>query len=122
MDANREFTSRVPGLRLIVHQTSGDRNRTLYTRRHAIEEFPSPSDRSRGLDKITSERRKTVTQIRDFEELNEEQLKHEQVEKRAYKIYQQHNGESGHELEDWFIAEEEVRQQKSKRESQRMKL
>lgn len=58
-----------------------------------------------------------MTQIRELEELGEEQLTHDQIEKRAYEIYQQHEGESGHELEDWVMAEEELKQQKPKRES-----
>ena len=57
-----------------------------------------------------------MTQIRESEEI-EEQLTHEQIEKRAYEIYLQHSGEEGHALEDWLIAEEEVRRERPKRES-----
>ena len=55
-----------------------------------------------------------MTQIEDT---NEEQLTHEQIEKRAYEIYLQHNGEEGHALEDWLIAEQELTQERAKRES-----
>jgi Protein of unknown function (DUF2934) len=58
-----------------------------------------------------------MTQIRELEDINEEQLVHEQIEKRAYEIYLQHNGEEGHALEDWLIAEQELRQEHPKRES-----
>lgn len=42
-----------------------------------------------------------------LEEMNEGQTTHEQIEKRAYEIYMQRNG---HEVEDWLIAEEELKQ------------
>lgn len=57
-----------------------------------------------------------MAQISESEEI-EEQLTHEQIEKRAYEIYLQHCGEEGHALEDWLIAEEELRRGRSKRES-----
>ena len=44
-------------------------------------------------------------------ELNDS-LMHEQIEKRAYEISQQRHGEPGHELEDWLIAEQEVRRER----------
>ena len=58
-----------------------------------------------------------MTQIRELEDTNEEQLTHEQIEKRAYEIYLQHNGEEGHALEDWLIAEEELTRERAKHES-----
>ena len=58
-----------------------------------------------------------MTQTRELEDTNEEQLTHEQIEKRAYEIYLQHNGEEGHALEDWLIAEEELTRERAKRES-----
>ena len=58
-----------------------------------------------------------MTQTRELQDTNEEQLTHEQIEKRAYEIYLQHNGEEGHALHDWLIAEEEVTQERAKRES-----
>ena len=58
-----------------------------------------------------------MTQNRELEDTNEEQLTHEQIEKRAYEIYLQHNGEEGHALEDWLIAEQELTQERAKRES-----
>jgi hypothetical protein len=54
-----------------------------------------------------------MTQIGELEEINEEQLTHGQIEKRAYEIYLRHSGEEGHALEDWLMAEEEVRQERS---------
>lgn len=54
-----------------------------------------------------------MTQIRELEEINEEQLTHEQIEQRAYEIYLRHSGEQGHALDDWLRAEEEVRQERS---------
>ena len=58
-----------------------------------------------------------MTQNRELEDTNEEQLTHEQIEKRAYEIYLQHNGEEGHALEDWLIAEEELTRERAKSES-----
>ncbi len=55
--------------------------------------------------------------MREFEEINEDQFTHEQIEKRAYEIYLRHNSEDGRAVEDWLIAEEELRQQRPKRES-----
>ena len=43
---------------------------------------------------------------------SEPDLLHDQIEKRAYEISLKHNGESGHELEDWLVAEEEVRRER----------
>lgn len=62
-----------------------------------------------------------MTQIRELERIDEEQLTHEQIEKRAYEIYLRHNGEEGHALEDWLIAEEELMQERPKRESAPLK-
>ena len=33
---------------------------------------------------------------------------HEQIEKRAYEIYEDRNREDGHDLEDWLKAEHEI--------------
>ena len=62
-----------------------------------------------------------MTQIREFREIDEEQLTHEQIEKRAYEIYLQHSHERGDPLEDWRIAEEELKRGHPKRESQKRK-
>ena len=62
-----------------------------------------------------------MTEIREFEELDEEQLTHEPIEKSAYEIYLQHNSREGQELEDWLIAEEELRQKTPKRDSPKRK-
>jgi hypothetical protein len=56
-----------------------------------------------------------MARFRESEEI-EEQLTHEQIEKRAYEIYLQRGGEEGHALEDWLIAEEELRRERPKRE------
>lgn len=34
----------------------------------------------------------------------------EQIEARAYELYQQRGGESGHDVEDWLAAEKELKQ------------
>ena len=52
-----------------------------------------------------------MTQNRNIAELDDN-LMHEQIEKRAYEISQQRKGECGHELEDWLIAEQEVRRER----------
>lgn len=62
-----------------------------------------------------------MTQTKELEEINEEKLTHEQIEKRAYEIYLQRNGEEGHALEDWLIAEEELMRERPKRESAPLK-
>jgi Protein of unknown function (DUF2934) len=36
----------------------------------------------------------------------------EAIQKRAYELYEQRNKEDGHDVEDWFQAEEEVRAKK----------
>jgi hypothetical protein len=41
-----------------------------------------------------------LTQMKELEEINENELPHEQIEKRAYEIYLQHNGEDGRAVED----------------------
>ena len=51
---------------------------------------------------------------RDMLETKNESPTHEQIEARAYEIYAQ-RGEGGHELEDWLKAEEELRQNASRR-------
>jgi hypothetical protein len=54
-------------------------------------------------------------QTRELEDISEDRSTHEQIEQRAYEIYlKQHNGEEGHALEDWLIAEDEVRQARTK--------
>ncbi len=62
-----------------------------------------------------------MTQMREFGEINEGQLTHEQIEKRAYEIYLQHSHEQGDPLEDWRIAEEALKQERRKCESQKRK-
>ena len=57
-----------------------------------------------------------MTQMKELEEIDENELTHEQIEKRAYEIYLQHDGEDGHAVEDSLIAEEELRQERPRRE------
>jgi hypothetical protein len=58
-----------------------------------------------------------MTQDRALEEINEEQLTHEQIEKRAFEIYLQRSDEEGDPVEDWCIAEEELKRHRPKRET-----
>lgn len=44
-------------------------------------------------------------------ELRDDRTK-EQIEKRAYEIYLRRHGEGGHALDDWLMAEEELRQER----------
>ncbi len=39
---------------------------------------------------------------------------HEQIRRRAYKLYEQRGRGDGHELDDWLQAQSEVTQQKAK--------
>ena len=41
-------------------------------------------------------------------DINESDVKHEDIEKRAYEIYLQHGGGDGRDLDDWFAAEQEL--------------
>ena len=34
---------------------------------------------------------------------------HEDIARRAYQLYEEHGGEHGHDLDDWFRAERELR-------------
>ena len=38
---------------------------------------------------------------------------HEEIEKRAYEIYLRRGGADGHDLDDWFAAEQELAQEGS---------
>jgi hypothetical protein len=62
-----------------------------------------------------------MRQDRESEGINEEQLTHEQIEKRAYEIYQDHGSEEGHALDHWLGAEEEVLQARAKEVSAPLK-
>jgi hypothetical protein len=64
-----------------------------------------------------SERKVAMTQDRELEAINAEQLTHEQIEKRAYEIYLNRSGEEGDALQDWLFAEEEVIQARAKETS-----
>ena len=55
-----------------------------------------------------------MAQTRELEDLRKDESTHEQIEQRAYEIYQTHNGEEGHALEDWLSAEDEVKQARTK--------
>jgi hypothetical protein len=41
-------------------------------------------------------------------DINERNVKHEEIERRAYEIYQQRGGGDGRDLDDWFAAEQEL--------------
>ena len=41
-------------------------------------------------------------------DINEPDVKHEDIEKRAYEIYLQRGGGDGQDLDDWFAAEQEL--------------
>jgi hypothetical protein len=50
-----------------------------------------------------------MTPFRDVQTTIKRSPTHEEIEKRAYEIYLEH-GEDGHALEDWLLAENELRQ------------
>jgi len=62
-----------------------------------------------------------MIQERELESKSEEQLTHEEIEKRAYEIYLNRRGEEGDALQDWLIAEEEVTQGRAKQISAPLK-
>jgi len=39
----------------------------------------------------------------------------DQIRRRAYELYEQRGKEDGHDLEDWFRAEEEIKQKQGRR-------
>ena len=39
----------------------------------------------------------------------------DEIRRRAYELYEQRGREDGHDLEDWFRAEEEITQKRSRR-------
>lgn len=47
----------------------------------------------------------------------QQQAESEQVARRAYELYERRGGEHGHDWDDWFRAEEEIRGQSDTRES-----
>jgi hypothetical protein len=55
-----------------------------------------------------------MTNFRDDQGSERRSPTHEEIEKRAYEIYLEH-GEEGHALEDWLLAENELRQKYSSR-------
>jgi hypothetical protein len=55
-----------------------------------------------------------MTILRDVQNTEKRSPSHEEIEKRAYEIYLEH-GEDGHDVDDWLLAENELKQKYASR-------